>query len=81
MKLPRFGVGGVAAELGWDEAFHSGFDSGIDKVVLRLLVGETDGGDDRVLAFEGFEEFCLWVCVGHGVDFVVGRKGGLGSFA
>ena len=68
----RLRVGGIAAEIGGDEAFHACLDRGVDDGVLHVVLGGGDGADDGVLALERGDEG--WERVVGFVDFEVRRE-------
>lgn len=71
-----FGVGGVGAELGGDDAVDTGGDGGVEDVGLEVGGEGAEGGDDGVLALEGGGDGRDGLIVdGHGFDG--GGKGGL----
>lgn len=71
----------VEAILRREETSHAGFDGGFDEFVLGVFRFGAHGGDQDVLALEGFDECGVMEVVVDAGDGYVKLEGGFGGLA
>ena len=80
-RLGHLGVVKIASKVGWEEAFYTCFDGGIDDGFLLWDMLSGHHANYRILALESLDELAFRVVVIDRMNFEVGWKGGFRGLA